>query len=64
VPGGAFRLGDIVRVEVPEPATDVGLKEELVAAGNPVTLKLTVAENGPNGAMVTLYLVLDRRSTV
>jgi len=64
VPVGAFRLGDIVRVELPEPVTDVGLKEEFVAAGSPVTLKLTVAENGPNGAMVTLYLVLERRRTV
>jgi len=53
-----------VRVEVPEPVTAVGLKEELVAAGNPVTLKLTVAGNGPSGAMVTLYVVLERLLTV
>ena len=64
MPRGAFRLGDIVRVEVPEPATDVGVKEEPVFAGNPATLKLTVAENSPNGAMVTLYVVVERRRTV
>jgi len=64
VPFGAFRFGDIVRVEVPEPATDVGLNEELVREGNPLTLKLTGEVNGPNGVIVTPYVVLEFGVTV
>jgi len=63
VPVGALRFGDIVRVEVPEPATDVGLNEELVRRGNPLTLKLTEAVNAPNGVIVTAYVVLEFRVT-
>jgi len=64
VPVGAFGLADIVKVEVPEPVTEVGLNEELIRAGNPVTLKATLLENGPTGATVILYVVLERRRTV
>jgi hypothetical protein len=64
VPVGALRFGDIVRVEVPEPVTDVGLNEELVRGGNPLRLKLTEEGNGPNGVIVTPYVVLEFRVTV
>ena len=54
----------MVSVELPEPATDVGLKDALVRRGNPVTLKFTVAENGPKAVMVTVYVVFEPRLTV
>jgi hypothetical protein len=64
VPVGAFSWGDIVRVEVPEPVTEVGLNEELVLAGNPVRLNVTVPTNGPNGVTVTPYAVLEPLLTI
>jgi len=64
VPVVAFLFTDIVSVEVPEPATDVGLNEELVRAGNPPTLKFTVAANGPERVMVTVYDIFEPRFTI
>lgn len=53
-PGGEFRLGETVSFEEPEPATELGLKDELVRTGNPLILKFTVPANGPDGEIVTL----------
>ena len=53
-PVGEFRLGETVSFEVPEPATELGLKEELVRRGNPLILKFTVPANSPDGVIVTL----------
>ena len=45
---------DIVSVVLPDPATDVGVNEELVRVGDPLTLKLTAAENGPSALTDTV----------
>lgn len=63
VPLCAFRCTDIVSVELPEPATDVGLNEALVCAGSPLTLKFTVAEKDPSLLTVTVYVVCEPRCT-
>ena len=60
----AFLFTEIVRVELPEPATDVGLNELLVRAGNPLTLKFTVPENGPEAVIETVYVPLEPRLIV
>jgi hypothetical protein len=52
-------LVDIVSVVFPEPATDGGLNEALVRAGSPLTLKLTMAENGPRAVTVTVYFAFE-----
>ena len=45
-------MEDIVKVDVPEPVIEVGLNEEFIRAGSPVTLKVTLLENGPTGVTV------------
>lgn len=57
-------MADIVKVEVPEPVTEVGLNEEVIRAGKPVTVKVTLLANDPTAATVMLYVVLERRRTV
>jgi len=47
-----------VRVELPEPFTEVGLKLAVAPVGTPVTLKLTLELNPPREPMVTTYLIL------
>jgi hypothetical protein len=64
VPLGAFPLADIVSVELPFPGTLPGLKDELVRAGNPLTLNVVVAENGPKAEMVTVYVVFELLAAV
>ena len=54
----------MVRVDIPEPTTEDGLKFTLVFCGNPLTLKFAVAENPPWAVIVTLYCVLEPRFTV
>lgn len=44
----------MVRVEVPEPATDVGLKVAVAPRGSPETLKLTVPVKPFCAPMVTV----------
>lgn len=44
----------MLSVEVPEPGTDVGWNAPLTPAGSPLTLKVTVSENPPDGVMVTV----------
>ena len=41
-------------VELPEPATDVGLKLPDAPAGNPLTLSVTVPVKPPVGVTVTV----------
>ena len=53
-PCAAPLLTDTVNAELPEPGTYLGLNDALVCLGNPVTLKFTVAENGPTGVIVTV----------
>jgi hypothetical protein len=64
VPIDAGFFTDTVSVELPELMTDVGLNDALVRGGNPVKLKLTVPENGPEGVIVTLYVVCEPLLTV
>ena len=59
MPVGAFPLAVIVSIEVPFPGTLLGLNDELVRAGNPPTLNVVVAENGPRADMVTVYVALE-----
>ena len=54
----------MVRVEIPEPTTEVGLKFEVVLRGNPLTLNFTVPENPPWAVIVIVYCVLEPRFTV
>jgi len=64
VPLVAGFLAETVSCELPEPATEVGLNAALVRAGRPLTPKLTFAENGPEGEIVTVYDVCEPRLTV
>jgi hypothetical protein len=43
-----------VRVEEPEPTTELGEKVAVAPAGNPVTLKFTFPVNPLDGATLTL----------
>ncbi len=63
---GVFRLGLVatVRVDEPEPVTATGTKLAEVQMGSPVTLRLTVPVNPPEGVTVTEYVVLAPRATV
>jgi hypothetical protein len=54
VPVGVVLLVAMVRVEVPDPVTDVGLKRELVFAGNPATLNVTLPLNPFKAVTVTV----------
>ena len=64
VPVDEFLLVETVNVEVPEPLTDVGLKDALVRLGTPVAEKLTLDEKGPRAVIVTVYEVFEPRRTV
>jgi hypothetical protein len=64
VPIGVFGFVVIVKVVVPEPVTEVGTNEELARAGNPLTRKVTGAENGPNAATDTVNVVDEFLPTV
>ena len=64
MPVAALGLIDMVSVVFPEPATDVGLNEALVRAGNPLTVKLTAAENGPIAVTDTVKVVFEPRFAV
>ena len=55
---------EIESVEVPEPLTEVGLKDALVRLGTPPAEKLTEDEKGPRAVIVTVYDVLEPRRTV
>jgi hypothetical protein len=50
-------------VDEPEPVTDRGLKLGEVRDGSPLTLKLTVPLNPPDGVTVTVYVVKEPRLT-
>ena len=64
MPTGVFGLVEIVSVVFPEPDTDVGLNDEFVRPGTPLTLKLTTEENGPNAVTDTVNFALEFRLTV
>ena len=53
-----------VIVELPDEFTDVGLKLAVAPPVNPLTLKVTVPPNPPDGVTVTLKVVLALRTTV
>jgi hypothetical protein len=53
VPVGAVRFGETFSVDVPEVVMVDGVKLELTFFGNPLTVKLTVPENGPMAPIVT-----------
>ena len=54
----------MVKVEGPDPVTELGLKLELVLLGSPLRLKLTTPLNPPELVTDTLKVVLDPRVTV
>ena len=45
---------DMARVELPDPATDIGENVALVRFGKPLRAKLTGDENGPTRVTVTV----------
>jgi hypothetical protein len=45
---------ETVSDEVPEPATDVGLKVAVAPVGNPLTLRFTVSVNPSRGLIVVV----------
>lgn len=53
-----------VRVEVPEPVTEVGLKVPVTRDGNPVTLRLTAPANPFFPVIVTVYVPDAPRATL
>ena len=53
VPVGAVRFGESFRIDVPEVVIVDGVKLELTFFGKPLTVKLTVPENGPTAPTVT-----------
>lgn len=53
-----------VSVEVPEPATDVGLNVPVAFRGRPVTVKFTVPAKPLSDAMFTVYVPLTLRVMV
>jgi len=54
----------MVRVVVPELLIDAGLNDERAPDGNPVRLRRIVAINEPRGLMLTVYDVVDPRTTL
>ena len=54
LPTDAFLFTVTVRVDVPEPVTDVGLKLALTRDPNPLTLRLTVPVNPFTALTVTV----------
>lgn len=55
LPGDALLPTLTVRVEVPEPVTEVGLKLAFTRDPNPLTLRPTVPANPFTPVMVTVY---------
>jgi hypothetical protein len=53
VPVGAVRFGETFSVDVPDVVIVDGVKLELTFFGNPLTVRVTVPENGPTAPMVT-----------
>lgn len=49
---------ETVRVELPEPVTEVGLKVPAAPLGNPLTLRLTVPVKPFSAPMLIVYVVL------
>jgi hypothetical protein len=64
VPVVALLFTVTVRVEVPEPVTEVGLKVPVTRDGSPLTLKLTAPANPLVPVMVTVYVPDDDRATL
>jgi len=54
VPTAAFLLAFTVKVEVPEPVTEAGLKLPDVLGSNPLALRFTVPPNPFTPVMVTV----------
>jgi len=48
-------LTETLSVELPDPTTELGLNEALVRAVKPLTPNTTVAENGPEREILTVY---------
>ena len=53
----AWELAETDKVDLPEPATDVGLKLAVTPLGNPLKLRLTAPVKPFTAAMVTVYEV-------
>ena len=57
-------LVDTVKVELPEPATDVGLNVGVAPVGRPLALKATLPVNPAIADMLVVCVVLPPRATV
>jgi hypothetical protein len=57
VPVGVLLAVETVRVEFPEPVTDVGLNWPVAPDGKPLTLRLTVPVNPFKAVTVVVYVV-------
>lgn len=55
VPTGVLAEVVTVKVEEPDPVTEVGTKEAEAPGGNPLTEKLTISENPFKGLMEAVY---------
>ena len=64
VPDGVELRVLMVNVDDPEPVIVVGLNVPVAPAGKPLTPRVTVSENPPEPATLTLYVVLLPCSTV
>jgi hypothetical protein len=61
VPGADFLAVVIVRVELPEPVSELGLKEAELREGRPVTLSETFPAKSFTATTETAYLTLPPR---
>jgi hypothetical protein len=58
LPGGVLPVVLIVRVDVPEPVTDVGLNDAVAPAGNPLAPRVTAALNPFRAMTETVQVAL------
>jgi hypothetical protein len=64
VPAGVEALVDTVKVELPEPATDVGLNVGVAPVGRPLALNATLPVNPAIADTLVVYGVLAPGATV
>jgi hypothetical protein len=64
LPVGVEAVVATVKVELPDVATVAGLKDAVAPTGNPLTLRVTVPVNPPDGVTVAVYVALPPGVTV
>jgi hypothetical protein len=63
VPGGVETLVATVKVELPEPVTEVGLNAAVAPVGRPLALSATLPVKPPSDDALTVYVVLALGAT-